>query len=73
MRYAIATGLRGFRSESLRVLVLREEAGLAWVVTADLLDAGTALVLDATQVEPEVQVTDLRHSTGLVSFAGAIR
>jgi hypothetical protein len=50
--YALATGLVGFSSSRLRVRVLERRDGCAWVVTADLLDAGTALVLDDAQVEP---------------------
>lgn len=49
--YALATGLRGFRSDTLRVRVTEARDGLVWVVTADLLDAGTFLVLNASQVE----------------------
>ena len=37
--YAIATGLRGFRSDSLRVRITRQEPDYVWVITADLLDA----------------------------------
>jgi len=52
--YAIATGLIGFSSDSLRVRIERRDAlsGCVWVRTADLLDAGTPLVLDAAQVAP---------------------
>lgn len=49
--YAIASGLRGFRSSTLRVHVLRVEGAYAWVRTADIQDAGTALVLDVSQIE----------------------
>lgn len=49
--YALAHRLVGFRSTTLRVRVLERRAGYAWVITADLLDAGTRLVLDEAQVE----------------------
>jgi hypothetical protein len=69
--YAIATGLVGFRSSELRVKVTRAEGEYVWVVTADLQDAGTFLVLSASQVEAEPQATAevLSHKTGLVAFA----
>lgn len=48
--YALASGLRGFRSTTLRVQVLETRDGCAWVVTADLTDVGTRLVLDPSQL-----------------------
>ena len=68
-QYALATALKGFRATALRVVVTRREAGLVWVRTADLLDAGTSLVLKASQVSdlPEASAT-LTHRGGLVSF-----
>ena len=66
--YAIATGLRGFRSSSLRVRIERTEGSIVWVRTADLLDAGTPLILDASQVTAEEAETGLRHKTGLVTL-----
>jgi hypothetical protein len=48
--YGLASGLVGFRSSDLRVKVTRIDGNYIFVVTADLLDAGTALVLDAGQV-----------------------
>jgi hypothetical protein len=68
MYYGIATKLRGFQSESLRVKVTREEGKYTWVTTADLLDAGTHLVLDTSQVTPEEPETVLIHKEGLVAF-----
>ena len=50
--YALASGLVGFPSSSLRVRVVRTDARYVWVVTADLLDAGTPLTLNAGQVAP---------------------
>jgi hypothetical protein len=67
--HAIAHNLRGFRSSTLRVFVTRVEGAYVWVRTADLIDAGTPLVLDAAQVEPEQPVTVERHADGLVWFA----
>ena len=49
--YYFATDLRGFRSTSLRVRVTDRRDGYAWVVTVDLLDAGTPLVLADRQVQ----------------------
>lgn len=68
--YALASGLRGFASDSLRVKVTRAEGGYAWVVTADLLDAGTPLTLDRSQVvfEEEMQSASLQHADGMVIF-----
>lgn len=67
--YAIASGLVGFKSDTLRVKVIRSEGDYRWVVTADLQDAGTKLVLDASQVKPEEPETVLMHKNGLVCFA----
>ena len=52
--YAIAHKLIGFSVDgpiSLRVRIVREDAHYVWCRTADLLDAGTPLVLDRAQVE----------------------
>ena len=70
MEYAIAKNLRGFRSSTLRVRVLERRAGHVWVRTADLLDAGTPLVLREENVEPEpgADVAAVRHPAGLVAF-----
>ena len=68
-QYAVASGLKGFRSSTLRVKVTRQEGQYTWVVTADLLDTGTPLVLDTAQVTPEASETVLIHRTGLVAFA----
>ena len=69
--HALATGLRGFQSSTLRVRVTRTEGDYVWVVTADLQDVGTPLVLDASQIQPIesdfVPVT--MHRDGLVAFA----
>jgi hypothetical protein len=52
--YALATDLKGFPVSTLRVRVERIEAaiGLVMVRTASLVDAGTLLVLEASQVTP---------------------
>jgi len=52
-QHALATGLIGFRSSTLRVRVIEIRDGYAWVITASLLDVGTKLVLDASQIIPE--------------------
>lgn len=72
MRYAIASGLRGFSSSSLRVFVERETEHYAWVITADLRDAGTRLVLDADKLIPieEPAPTGYRHASGLITLTG---
>lgn len=74
--YALATGLIGFSDSTLRVYIARiEGAGVlstnaqVFVRTADLRDAGTPLVLDASQIKliDEAAAT-VTHKTGLVSF-----
>ena len=76
--YALAHNLIGFLSTTLRVKVTRidEASGNVWVRTADLLDAGTPLVLDIKQVESEEEASwaaemdaHWRHTEGLVTFA----
>lgn len=66
--YAIASGLRGFSSSTLRVFITRREAGLVWVRTADLSDAGSPLVLDEAQVSSETAPTVVSRRDGLVTF-----
>jgi hypothetical protein len=67
--YAIASGLRGFRTSELRVRVREIRDGVAFVVTADLADSGTMLVLDPAQLRVEPQTTTVvSHRTGLVTF-----
>ena len=66
--YGIASGLIGFRSSALRVRLLEQRDGCVWVVTADLLDAGTRLVLDEAQFTAESASVGLRHKEGLVIF-----
>jgi len=53
--YAIASNLIGFRSNTLRVKVLRSEGNYRWVITADILDAGTRLCLDSSQISEVLQ------------------
>ena len=53
--YFFATNLVGFRSDVLRVRVLERRSGYVWVITADLLDAGTRLVLSEAQVQEEAR------------------
>jgi len=53
--YFFATDLVGFRSTSLRVRVTERRDGYVWCVTADLLDAGTKLVLKEAQVQEEAR------------------
>ncbi len=67
--YALATGLKGFESDTLRVKIVRMDDNYAWVRTADLLDAGTVLVLDRSQIMDEEPETALVHKAGLVVFA----
>jgi hypothetical protein len=67
--YGIASGLRGFASSTLRVRITRTQGSYVWVVTADLLDAGTPLTLDASQVTAEEPETVPMHRNGLVAFA----
>lgn len=49
--YALAHNLKGFASSTLRVIVNEQRDGLAWIRTADLLDAGTPLTIDEAQIE----------------------
>lgn len=69
--YALAKNLVGFRSSTLRVKVLKQHsADQVSIITADLLDAGTRLTLDASQLEAieDEAVSSVRHRTGLVEF-----
>lgn len=68
--YALANNLIGFKSSTLRVIVTREELGNVWVTTADLLDAGTQLVIDASQIEaiPSEMVDVMSHKNGMIEF-----
>jgi hypothetical protein len=69
--YALASALRGFASSTLRVRVVREDERYAWVVTADLLDAGTPLTIDRAQLAVESDaIESVRHVAGLVSLGG---
>ena len=67
--YAIANNLKGFKVTSLRVKVTRREGDCVWVITADLVDAGTPLVLSTEQVKDEQPETAIAHKTGLVLFS----
>jgi hypothetical protein len=72
-RYAIAYGVIGFPKSSIRVKVTEDRDGYVWVRTADLMDAGTPLVLDRSQIEYELDwpVEDVyMHRDGLVALAG---
>lgn len=67
--YALAHGLIGFASDTLRVKVTERRNGYVWVITADLLDAGCPLTLNENQVEFIEAETVQMHKTGLVAFA----
>jgi hypothetical protein len=73
--YAVAHGLKGFGTDSLRVRVTRIDVASnnVWVVTADLRDAGTPLTLDGSQIEPETQGETLRHVSGLAELSGGAK
>jgi hypothetical protein len=50
--HALAHKLRGFgKVTTLRVRVMEIRDGVAFVITADLLDVGTKLALDPNQLE----------------------
>ena len=70
--YAIANNLKGFgEATSLRVNVTRQEGDYVWVITCDLRDVGTRLVLDRSQIEPESNICNhpaWLHKDGLVAF-----
>ncbi len=68
--YAIASNLVGLPSSTLRVRIVRDVADCYEVVTADLLDAGTRLMLSKSKVALEGAPTStlLSHKDGLVGF-----
>jgi hypothetical protein len=66
--YALASGLVGFSSSTLRVRVTEVRDGYAWVRTADLLSAGVPLTLRADQISPIESETVVSHRSGLVTF-----
>lgn len=69
MKYAIASGLIGFQASELRVRVTEIRGDYAWVITADILDAGTRLILNPGQLrEIEDPAPSLRHCNGLVAI-----
>jgi hypothetical protein len=57
MPYFFATSLIGFRSATLRVRVTERRDGYVWCRTADLLDAGTPLVLRDEQITEEAALS----------------
>ena len=71
--YGLASGLVGFPTSELRVKVTEAaRSGHIWVMTADLADAGTPLVLREEQVQPledYVSADAWQHKSGLVIFA----
>ena len=68
-QYAVASNLKGFKSETLRVKIVRIASASQIVVrTADLLDSGTALVLSPEQLKIEEPEMVLTHKNGLVAF-----
>ena len=73
--YALAHNLIGFYGfdrqpvRTLRVKVTEVRGPYVWIVTADLVDAGTPLTLDASQVQPFEAETATYHREGLVAFA----
>ena len=66
--YSIAHPVFGFRVSSLRVRVLRDMGTCCEVITADLSDAGTRLVLDKSKLTAEVPSSVLVHKNGFVGF-----
>ena len=70
MNYAIANNLVGFGSlfTSLRVRVKEIRDGNAFVITADLHDAGTHLVIDPSQLSFPENESVYQHRNGLVIF-----
>ena len=70
--YYLASGLKGFPSSTLRVKLVEMKPGLAIVRTASLLDAGTLLCLDPSQLEPETDEREVgvRHKDGFIIFTG---
>ena len=72
--FALASGLIGFRSSTLRVRVTERRNGLVWCRTADLQDAGTPLVLRDDQVrdEPSEFFNVLVHAAGFVGLGEVV-
>jgi hypothetical protein len=71
-RYAVAYNLVGFPTSSLRVWVREELGNYVNVVTASVLDCGTQLTLNRSQIEYEWEWEEelpLRHVDGLVALA----
>ncbi len=70
MTYAIATDLKGFPTSTLRVKITRFIGyGHYNVITADLRDSGTQLVLTEDQLQPCDDTTETWiHKDGLVGF-----
>ena len=68
--YAIAEVV-GFEISALRVKVTRidERSGNAWITTADMVDAGTSLVVDLDKVTFEHETEEvLIHRYGFLAF-----
>jgi len=74
-KYFIASGLVGFTSDSLRVRLVRDfgNGKDVLVMTASLLDAGTTLLLNWSQLKPfeETVEVGMIHRNGLVILGGA--
>lgn len=71
MTYAIATDLKGFPTSTLRVKITREIGhGYFNVITADIRDSGTHLVLTEDQLQPCADTAETWvHKDGLVTFS----
>ena len=72
--YAVAYGVKGFRSAHIRVRLVErlttQAVDLVNVVTASLADAGTPLTLNFAQCEVEHDMWEAEaHKDGLVVFA----
>lgn len=64
--HALAHRLVGFQSSTLRVRIEEWRDGCAWIVTADLLDAGTSLVLDISKVEFTAETQEALVGLGIM-------
>jgi len=68
MEYGLVRNLRGFENSTVRVKVIRRIGDSLIVRTADLLDSGTALIVDADQFTIEEPAMVLRYREGLIAF-----
>lgn len=67
--YVVAE-VRGFSTSTLRCLVTRVSGSQVFVLTADIADVGTPIVVDADKVRPMSDEAAMVHKHGLVNLLG---